>query len=497
MFILGGVKLIDMKTTRTRTKKIKQLLFSLVFTLSLSQTLFAQENKVEGLATPLNTSPSTDSSIEKQKKQKEIEKLIRRKRYPQAYQLARQLESKYPKDLNAIYLLAYIQKKVHFLKKGLVTVEKGLKIDPENVDLSILKAEILIEQNHTKQARTILKNLQRSQPNNKTIQKDLLKTYFPNGYQSNLPPMDQHLFSLGLVQTPFEPDDFLVSSLPSWSLDFSALGVNYSGGAVFLGDAKVESPLAMGLRFIAGRTEYLGFSTQGNGTNSWTYAGLDAPISNHADIQIDAGDTSMGRTGLYGHLFYNLGIFTLDIQGVNNMVWGDFGQAIQMNGSESGITVYASLQLSQRLSLGGNYWYYNYTLNNGTLPYGNLHNSFVYMDYQLTEDPAMDVLVGYDDWTVMAESAAVASLVPEIMRQQYLLIALNGIKQYSNGLMLNGQIGGYDDFYNHVNSFEVTAGIRYPISMHWSIYGNAVYFDQSTLYSGPSEELMAGINFLF
>jgi hypothetical protein len=485
---------IALKTIRTRSKgKTQKVLLSLLVTLSLSQPLFAQE-KIETPSNPSSDSQTKGSSIEKQK---EIEKLIRAKRYPRAYQLARQLENQNPKDLNAIYLLAYIEKKVHFLKRSLFTLEKGLQIDPENVDLSILKAEILIKQGHTKQARNILKHFQKFQPDNKTIQQDLIKTYFPNGYQSNIPPMDQHLFSLGLVQEPFTPDDFLVSSLPSWNLDFSALGINYSGGAVFLGDTKVESPMAMGLRFIAGRTEYLGFSTQGNGTNSWTYAGIDAPISNHADIQVEAGDTSIGRAGLYGHLFYDPGVFTLDIQGVNNMIWGDFGQAIQMNGSESGINIYASLRLSQRLSLGGNYWYYNYTLSNGTLPYGNLHNAFLYMDYQLTEDPAMDLLVGYDDWTVMANSAAVAALVPEIMRQQYLLIALNGTKQYPNGLILNGQIGGYNDFYNHVTSFEGTAGIRYPVSMHWSLYGNAIYFDESTLYSGPSEELMVGINFLF
>jgi hypothetical protein len=497
MFILGRIKLIGIKIMQTKfRKKIEKLLLSLVLTLSLSQVLFAEEKAGEANTSDA-TSQAADLSNKNQKKQKEIEKLIREKRYPQAYQLALILEKKNPNDLNAIYLLAYIEKKVHFLRKGLVTLEKGLRIDPENVDLSILKAEILIKQGHTEQARQILEHFQKSYPKNKIIQKDLLETYFPDGYQSNVPPMDQHLFSLGLIQTPFAPDDFLVSSLPSWSLDFSALGVNYSGGAVFLGDTKVESPMAMGLRFIAGRTEYLGFSTQGNGTNSWTYAGLDLPINNHTDIQVDAGDTSLGRAGVYGHLFYNPGIFTLDIQGVNNMIWGDFGQAIQMNGNESGITVYGSLQLSKRLSLGANYWYYDYTLNNGVLPYGNLHNSFLYMDYQLTSDPAIDVLFGYDDWTVMANSAAVAALVPEIMRQQYLLVALNGTKQYPNGLMLNGQIGGYNDFYNHISSFEGTAGIRYPVSMHWSLYGNAVYFDESTLYSGPSEELMVGINFLF
>ncbi|BAM06161.1 hypothetical protein LFE_0440 [Leptospirillum ferrooxidans C2-3] len=486
--------MIEMKTTPIKFKgKKKALLFSLLLSLSLSQPIFAQE---KGKA-PTSDPQTTESSIQNQKKQKEIEKLIQAKRYPKAYKLARQLQSQYPEDLNDIYLLAYIEKKVHFLRKGLLTLQKGLKIDPENVDLSILKAEILIEQGHTQQARDILKHFQKSQPNNKTIQKDLLRTYFPDGYQSTIPPMDQHLFSLGLVQTPFTPDDFLVSSLPSWSLDFSALGVNYSGGALFLGDTKLESPMAMGLRFIAGRTEYLGFSSQGNGVNSWTYAGIDAPINNHADIQVDAGDTSIGRTGLYGHLFYNPGDLTLDIQGVDNMIWGDFGQAIQMNGSESGISLYANLKISQRLSLGGNYWYYNYTLNNGTLPYGNLHNSFLYMDFQLTEDPATDIIVGYDDWTVMASSPAVAALVPEIMRQQYLLLALNGEKQYANGLVFNGQLGGYNDFYSHVTSFEATAGIRYPISMHWSFYGNAVYFDESTLYSGPSEELMLGINFLF
>ena len=475
------------------------LLSGLSFLLFLPDFSWAQE-KNTGFSGQAANSPSVPVKKDDKDtiKQKEVEKLIREKRYPEAYKIALQLKEKHPTDLNAIYLLAYIEKKVHFLRKGLKTVRQGLKIDPQNIDLAILEAEILIKQGHMEKARTILSRIKHDHPNNKIVQQDLVKTYFPNGYQNNIPVMDQHLYSLGLIQTPFESNASLLSALPSWSLNFSALGINYSGGAVFLGDAQVESPMANGLRFIAGRTEYLGFvSGQGNGSNSWTYAGLDDRISDHADVQVDAGDTSLARAGLYGHLFYNPGLFTLDIQGVDNMIWGDFGQAVQMNGSESGVTVYASLQLTKRLSLGANYWYYDYLLNNGTLPYGSLHNTFGYLDYQLTEDPALDILAGYDDWTVMADSPAVAALVPEIMRQQYVLVALNLTKQYENGLMLNGQLGGYDDFYNHIASYEGSLGIRYPVSLHWSFYGNAVYFNESTVYSGPSEELMIGINFLF
>ncbi len=53
----------------------------------------------------------------------------------------------------------------------------------------------------------------------------------------------------------------------------------------------------------------------------------------------------------------------------------------------------------------------------------------------------MDILVPYDYWTIMANSPAIRALVPEIMRQQYLLVALNSMKQYENGLLLNGQAG--------------------------------------------------------
>ncbi len=479
--------------------RIKILFLGLAFLFSLPDLTWAQEQ--DGVSAGQVTGSPADSVKKNDKdavEQKEIEKLIRKKQYPRAYKIARQFEQKHPTDLNAIYLLAYIEKKVHFLRKALKTVQKGLKIDPQNVDLAILEAEILIEQGRMENARAILNHFKQSHPKNKIIRQDLLKTYFPNGYQNNIPVMDQHLYSLGLIQTPFEANASLLSALPSWNLNFSALGINYTGGAVFLGDVQVESPMASGLRFIAGRTEYLGFvSGQGNGTNSWTYAGLDDRIDDHTDIQVDAGDTSLARAGLYGHFFYNPGFLTLDIQGVDNMIWGDFGQAVQMNGSESGVNVSASLQLTKRLSLGANYWYYDYLLQNGTLPYGSLHNTFGYMDYQLTEDPELDILAGYDDWTVMADSPAVAALVPEIMRQQYVLLALNMTKQYENGLMLNGQFGGYDDFYNRIASFEGSLGIRYPVSLHWSFYGNAVYFNESTVYSGPSEELMIGINFLF
>ena len=478
--------------------KERTVLLIVIFTLSALKSAFANENQGFPESQMTVTHPLNSSLAEKRKEEEKIQKLVKEKRYPQAYKLATDLEARYPKDLNAIYLLAYIEMKVHFLKKALNTVQKGLRIDHENVDLSILKAEIMIKQGHLHGARTILVLLKKSHPKNKTIQQDLIKTYFPDGYQPNSPVMDQHLYSVGLIQSPFQSAQFLVSTLPSWSLNISTLGINYYGGAVFLGDAQVESPLAGDFRFIAGRTEYLGFSTaQGNGVNSWTYAGLDDRLGSHADIQVDAGETSLGRAGVYGHLFYNPGRFTVDIQGVDNMIWGDFGQAIQMNGMESGVSVSTSLQLSSRLSIGANYWYYDYSLNNGSLPYGNFHNSFGYLDYQLTEDPELDILVGYDDWTIMANSPAIGALVPEIMRQQYLLVALNSMKQYENGLLLNGQIGGYDDFYNHVSSGEVSAGIRYPVSMHFSFYGSAVYFQESTLYSGPSEELMLGANFLF
>ncbi|MHB1925781.1 MAG: tetratricopeptide repeat protein [Leptospirillum sp.] len=448
----------------------------------------------ESASTPVGLPASKGRTAQQEK----IEKLIREKRFPEAYKLARQFQKEHPKDLNAIYLLAYIEKKVHFLRRGLLTVRKGLAIDPGNVDLGILEAEILIRQGRLKKARAILEHFQKTHPNNPVIRKDLLKTYFPDGLDSNIPFMDQHLYSLGEIQSPFRPDQFLVSTLPRWSLNVSALGINYSGGAAFVGDAQVESPMAYGARFIAGRTEYMGFvAGQGNGLNSWTYAGIDSRLGDHADIQVDAGDTSLERAGLYGHFFYNPGLLTIDVQGVDNMVWGDFGQAIQMNGMESGVTISSSLQLSPRLSMGLNYWYYDYSLNDGSLPYGNLHNSFGYFDYQLTSDPEFDIMAGYDDWTIMAESPATAALVPEIMRQQYVLVALNGMKQYDNGLVLSGQIGGYNDFYNHLASGEGSLGIRYPVTLHWSLFGNAIYFQESTLYSGPSEELMLGINFLF
>lgn len=479
-------------------KKIGAAFLSLCLILSCGHSVFAEEQ----MQAPVNSekAPAQPVSLadDRKERQEKIEKLIKEKRFPEAYKIARRFQQRYPEDLNAIYLLAYIEKKVHFLRRGLLTVRKGLKIAPENVDLGILEAEILIRQGHLKKARTILEHFRKAHPNNPVIRKDILRTYFPGGYDANIPFMDQHLYSVGQIQSPFRPDQFLVSTLPNWSLNISAMGINYSGGAVFLGDAQVESPMADGFRFIAGRTEYMGFvSGQGNGLNSWTYAGLDSRLGNHADIQFDAGDTSLERAGLYGHFFYNPGLLTIDIQGVDNMVWGDFGQSIQMNGLESGVTISSILQLLPRLSMGLNYWYFDYSLNDGSLPYGNLHNSFGYLDYQLTADPAFDIMAGYDDWTIMADSPSIGALVPELFRQQYVLVALNGLKQYDNGLMLNGQIGGYDDFYNHIASGEGSLGIRYPFSLRWSVYGNAVYFQESTLYSGPSEELMLGINFLF
>jgi hypothetical protein len=446
------------------------------------------------------SAPAKEASGAGEKKVAEnaIEQALRQKRYRTAYHLATRFLTKHPNDLNAIYLLAYTQKQVHFLRKAIRTVDRGLHIAPENVDLLILKAEIRIRQGRLEEARAILEPLKVAHPDNETVSQDLLKTYFPGGRETLMPPMDQHVFSLGLLQAPFVSDSFLVYTLPRWSLGIDAMGLNYTGGTAFVGDAQIATPLAGGkVRFLAGHTEYMGFATgQPSGTNGWTYGGIDARLTDSLDILVEAGNTYLARAGIYGHLFYTTSRFSFDVQGMDNMIWGDFGQSIILNGFESGVMGSASLQLTRRLTAGVNYWYFEYLLNNGNLPYGDLNNTFGYLDYLLAPDPDIDFLVGYDDWTILANPAAV-SLVPEILRQQYVLAAFNIMKNFDSGVGLNAQLGGYEDFYNHLASYELAGGFRVPVSEHWSIYGNAVYFNESTLYSGPSEEVMLGLKILF
>ncbi len=429
----------------------------------------------------------------------DIIRLIREGRLPKSYRLAKSYADRHPRDLTAIYLEAYVEKKIGFFQRSLRTLQSGLTIDPGNMDLNILKAEILIREGEVEKARRILKDLQKNYPENALVRKDLLSTYsFTGNRLPNPVPMDQHLFSLGEIQAPFSPEPLLPEILPSWESGLSVLGIGYQGGAVFAGDAQVETPMADNLRFLAGSTEYEGLSSgRAAGSANWSYGGFELQWGGRLALLFEGGDSSLNRGGFYGHVLYESQDLTVDLQGMDDMIWGDFGQSVQLGGLESGGSLSAVLQIADRVSAGLSAWLYDLTLENGAIPYGFLHNTFGYMDVQLARVPSLDLMAGYDDWTIEARTPAVAALVPEIMRQQYLMVALNVARNYGNGLSLNGQLGGFSDFYNHVTSYEGVLGLRYPVSPHGSLFANSVYFGESTLYSGPSEELMLGLNLFF
>ncbi len=449
-------------------------------------------------AGPSDFGKSLSQPVVRNRDVNEIIRLVRERRLPKAYRLAKSYVERHPRDLTGIYLKAYLEKKAHFLKRGQRTLEQGLKIDPDSIDLNILMAEILIAEGHRRRARRILQSLEKKHPENALVRRDLLATYpYAENRLPNQVPMDQHLFSLGEIQAPFAPEPLLPAILPSWEAGLSVLGIGYQGGAAFAGDAQIETPMADNLRFLAGATEYEGLSSgRAAGSANWSYGGFDTRLGRHLAFLFEGGDNSLNRGGFYGHLLFESQNLTVDLQGIDNMIWGDFGQSIQLGGLESGGSLSAVLQITKRLSAGLSGWLYDLSLENGATPYGFLHNTFGYMDLQLTQDPSLDLMAGYDDWTIDARPS-VAALVPEIMRQQYVMVALNATRTYDNGLSLNGQIGGFSDFYNHVASYDGVLGIRYPVSPRWSFFASGLYFGESTLYSGPSEELTMGLNIFF
>ena len=359
----------------------------------------------------------------------EIIRLVRDHRLPMAYRLARAYVDRHPRDLTGIYLKAYIEKKAHFLKRGEITLLKGLQIDPESIDLNILMAEILIDEGHRRKARRILKSIAKKHPGNALVRRDLLSTYsYSENRLPNQVPMDQHLFSLGEIQAPFAPEPLLPAILPSWEAGLSVLGIGYQGGAAFAGDAQIKTPMADNLQFLAGSTEYEGLSSgRPAGSANWTYGGFDTRLGRHLALLFEGGDSSLNRGGFYGHVLFESQSLTVDLQGMDNMIWGDFGQSIQLGGLESGGSLSAVLQITKRISAGLNGWLYDLSLENGATPYGFFHNTFGYMDFQLTQDPSLDLMAGYDDWTIDAKPS-VAALVPEIMPQQYVMVALNAAK---------------------------------------------------------------------
>lgn len=447
---------------------------------------------------PSDIGKSLSHTMAEKREVNEIIRLVRDHRLPMAYRLARAYVDRHPRDLTGIYLKAYIEKKSNFLKQGQITLEQGLKIDPESLDLNILMAEILIDEGHRRKARRILKSIAKKHPGNALVRRDLLSTYsYSENRLPNQVPMDQHLFSLGEIQAPFAPEPLLPAILPSWEAGLSVLGIGYQGGAAFAGDAQIKTPMADNLQFLAGSTEYEGLSSgRPAGSANWTYGGFDTRLGRHLALLFEGGDSSLNRGGFYGHVLFESQSLTVDLQGMDNMIWGDFGQSIQLGGLESGGSLSAVLQITKRISAGLNGWLYDLSLENGATPYGFFHNTFGYMDFQLTQDPSLDLMAGYDDWTIDAKPS-VAALVPEIMRQQYVMVALNAAKTYDNGLSLNGQIGGFNDFYNHVVSYDGVLGFRYPVSPRWSFFASGLYFGESTLYSGPSEEFTLGLNIYF
>ncbi|EQD30619.1 hypothetical protein B1B_18326, partial [mine drainage metagenome] len=134
--------------------------------------------------------------------------------------------------------------------------------------------------------------------------------------------------------------------------------------------------------------------------------------------------------------------------------------SIVKDGLQSGYMAQITWNALPRLSFVAESWLFDYTLENGTVPFGSLHNTMGMMDWVLDTDPQLDLLAGYEDWSMMSPSQAVAALVPILERQQFLFSALVFQHQIHNRMSFNAQVGGYEDIYSHTPSYE--GGLGFP-----------------------------------
>ncbi len=416
----------------------------------------------------------------------------------EALELARRYLSDHPKDRRGYFLEARVYKAIGKDGPSLRVIDRGLSLFPRDSDLLYLKSSIFLEEKKFDMARPILMELYQKNPNDPGIRSDLLQSYEGSGLVQTDQSLSTNFLTGTATQPPPPPTVALLSNLSDWTLSSDVYSMLYPGGTSLVVDTRITTPLYGQNHFFAGQTEYLGFSQNfGNGTNDFTYAGTDWLLGHGTHLLVEAGDTRIRPApGLYGRLDSVQGPFAFSLQGFGNMVWGDYGESIVQNGLENGMVVSASYQLLPRLGISADYWYFDYSLENGTLPFGNLHNTDGMFDLNLSRIPQVDLIGGYDSWTVLS-SPAVSDRVPILLKQRYFMVGVFVEKQYESLWTLTGEFGGYDDIYLNLASYETSAGIAYRLGSRWQFFANAYYFNQSTIVSGSTESFMGGFQFWF
>ncbi len=434
------------------------------------------------------------TSMTSQMMQKHLQMDLHLNRLRQAYGTARSFLALYPGDRNIQYTMALIQKRLHHLSQSLITVKQMLKGNSESLRFRIL------EEHEYSRAREVLLGLYQEHQNNPHVLADLLDAFRFSGLLAQTYNFDEHLFSQGETQPPVQPETSKLASLLPGSLRSQNFAILYSGGAAYVFDAKLVTPLFYGdTNFFTGRTEFLGLAAgSGNGTNDFTYAGVQWHLGDGFQATVEAGDTRLHESpGFYGHVTENVGRVALDVQAYDNMIWGDFGQSIIQDGIQSGVLVSGSATILPRLNATVEYWWFSYALQGGQIPFGELHNTIGFLDYNINSDPQIDMVVGYDSWNLLTANPVLAASIPMLPKQRYFLATLTFQQQYRDLWHLDGEIGGYDDFYLNVSSLEGSLGLSYQVSPHLEVYGSGNYFQESTFYVGASEEFTLGFNVIF
>ena len=449
-------------------------------------------------AAPSPSGSSSLSSADAEKIREEIQIDLKLGYLRRAFLLAEGYRKERPGDPRGYLLDARVHRAMGKTGDALRILDRGLARFPGNSDLLYQKAMLLLDAHRVADARRILTELYRKNPDDPGIRSDLLQTFEDSGLLRTDQSLSTNFLAGTATQPPPRPSVAVLESLSEWSLSSDAYSLLYPGGTALVVDTRLSTPLYGQNRFFIGRTEYLGFSrSAGNGTNAFTYAGTDWTLGKKTHLLLEAGNTSVRPSaGLYGRLDSGEGPFSFSLQGFGNMVWGDFGESIAQNGVESGLIASVSWQIVPRLGVSAEYWYFDYALQNGTLPYGNLHNTDGMFDLNLTRLPHIDLIGGVDSWTVLSP-ADIASRVPILLKQRYFMMGLSWEKHYESLWTLTAELGGYDDTYLHLASYEASGGIAYQLGSRWQFFANAYYFNQSTIVSGQTESYMGGFQFWF
>jgi predicted Zn-dependent protease len=406
----------------------------------------------------------------------------------------------FPGDREGFYWAAKLLARLGSPGKGLAYLDRWLSTHPDDKDFLIYKGELLQKEGDPGASQRLFWRLYRQYPGDRVIWNDLVDSYRIIGVLDDEESFDSHIFSQGETQAPRVSGGLLsLYDMNDWSVKNQNFMIEYQDGASYIFDTKVETPLYANINYFAGRTEYLGVgSAAGWGTNDFSYAGIRWTPSPGWQVTGEAGDTRLGGSpGFYIHLSGQKSSVAIDVQGFDNMIWGDFGQSIVRDGLQSGYMAQVTWNALPGLSFVAESWLFDYTLDNGTVPFGSLHNTMGMMDWVIDTDPQLDLLSGYEDWSMMSPSQAVAALVPILERQQFFFSALVFQHQIHNRLNLNMQVGGYEDIYSHTPAYEGGAGLSYRFSTHLEGFASGDYFNQSVLYNGASEEVVWGFSLWF